>query len=70
MPPPIVTPPQQKTPMGPTIGIIIILLLMGVGALYFWGERLNRQNQNPPAYIPADTGNTIEIQGFASTTLP
>ena len=64
MPPETSLLPPQKTPMGPTIGIIIILLLMGLGALYFWGARLNHENQNPPPYIP---GDTIDLS--ATTTL-
>lgn len=38
------------------IGIIIILVLLIVGALYFWGAHLNAQ-ANPEdqvPYIPAD----------------
>jgi len=27
-----------------------------LGALYFWGEALNRAEKNPPAYIPNNAG--------------
>ncbi len=46
-------PPAHKKPVGPIVGIIVIIILMIFGALYFWGARLNQQ-QNPPPYIPAE----------------
>jgi len=51
----------QKGGAGPTIGILIILVVLLLGAFYFWGERLNQQarNSNPPPYIPADTNINI-----------
>ena len=33
--------PEQKT-FGPIIGIVIIIVVLVVGALYFWGASLNR----------------------------
>lgn len=51
-PPVMPTPPKrQESGMGPTIGIIIILVLLAVGAFYFWGHALNQQQPEPP-YIP------------------
>lgn len=46
---------QSHTPVGPTVGIVIIVLLLLVGALYFWGQQLNKADHNPPSYIPGDT---------------
>ena len=37
-------PPSQKKPIGPVIGIIIIVLILILGGLYFWGEKLNLNN--------------------------
>lgn len=38
------------------VGIVIIVLLMIVGALYFWGARLNQQNaEDQLPLIPADS---------------
>ena len=54
-------PPDQKPkhePVGPTVGIVIIIVLLLLGAFYFWGEQLNRQNKNPPVLIPA--GNNAQ----------
>jgi len=47
-------PPARKSGAGAFVGIIIIIVLMAVGGLYFWGARLNQQ-QNPPPYIPTDS---------------
>lgn len=43
---------------GPIFGIVIIIFLLIIGALYFWGAHLNAQNNretNPP-YIPPGPG--------------
>ena len=47
----------KQSSAGPIIGIIIIIALLILGALYFWGAHLNQQ-QNPPPYIPADNSTT------------
>jgi hypothetical protein len=47
-------PPAHTSSAGPIIGIVIIVVLMIFGALYFWGAQLNQEPQNPPAYIPPD----------------
>jgi len=47
-------PAGRKSSAGPIIGTIIIIALLIVGALYFWGAHLNEQ-QNPPPYIPGDS---------------
>ena len=46
--------PQQHTPVGPIVGIVIIIAILLLGAFYFWGEQLKNSNSNPPAYIPGD----------------
>jgi len=49
------TPEKRKNePVGPTVGIVIIVLLLFVGALYFLGKELTRQSKTPPPYIPGD----------------
>lgn len=40
------------------IGIVIILVLMIFGALYFWGASMNREQQELP-FIPGD-GSILE----------
>jgi hypothetical protein len=62
-------PPAQKSGAGPVVGIVIIIALLILGALYFWGARLNAQ-QNPEnqlPLIPASDSNTTII---STTTLP
>jgi len=43
-------PQQQKGGTGATVGIIIIVVLMLFGGLYFWGAHLN--GQNAPQQLP------------------
>lgn len=46
----------KKTGIGPWIGTAIILILLGFGALYFWGAYLNRTNSvDQLPFIPGDT---------------
>lgn len=56
-------PPHQSKPAGPIVGTVIIVILLIVGGLYFWGERLNKERsaQNQIPYIPSGT-TTITIQ--------
>jgi hypothetical protein len=49
-----VTPPKSHTPVGPIVGIVIIIGLLLLGALYFLGEQLRNNASNPPAFIPGD----------------
>lgn len=52
-------PNGKKSSSGPIVGIIIIVLLMLVGALYFWGARLNQQNaEDQLPLIPAENSTT------------
>lgn len=49
-------PGKKRDGAGATVGIIIIVILMMFGALYFWGAYLNAQNaeQQPLPLIPGD----------------
>jgi hypothetical protein len=50
-------PPDEKPknqPVGPTVGIAIIILLLLAGALYFFNEAINHKTTNAPPYIPGD----------------
>lgn len=48
--------PKKRASAGPIIGIIVIVIVMLFGALYFWGARLNTQDQyNNLPLIPADS---------------
>lgn len=48
-------PPAHKSSVGPIVGTVIILALLVIGGLYFWGASLNRVNpaDNVPL-IPGD----------------
>ncbi len=56
---PMGSPSGQKPSAGPVVGIVIIVVLMIVGALYFWGARLNHQNnQDQLPFIPPENSTT------------
>lgn len=42
-------------PVGPIIGVIIIVLVLTLGGLYFYGDQLNRKNS---AMTPEEIQNT------------
>ena len=50
---------HAKNSSGPTIGIVIIVILLIFGALYFWGERLNQKDAQPLPLIPGDSTATL-----------
>ncbi len=52
--PPQAPAPHDKKPAGPIVGVIIIVLLLIFGALYFWGAHLNKQSETLPL-IPGST---------------
>lgn len=43
-----IEPQVKESKVGPIIGIIIVVIVLIVGALYFWGERLARENNAIP----------------------
>ena len=57
-PMPAMQPVKQKS-AGPVIGIIIILIVLIIGALYFWGARLNRETV-PQESAPLSSSDAIE----------
>lgn len=50
--------------VGPVIGAIIVIALLALGALYFWGERLNNNGGVTPYIL--DDGYTVspEAEGW------
>jgi len=55
----LLLPPGHKSGAGGLVGIIIIIVLLMVGALYFWGAHLNNQSeQSQVPYIPADNSTS------------
>ena len=51
----MVTAPH-KSPLGPVIGVIIILALILIGGFYFWGEQ---QAKNAPLVEPAPQNEAV-----------
>lgn len=52
-------PESPKKSFGPLIGIVIIIIVLAVGAFYFWGEKLVVDNDLPPV-SQSDEVNSIE----------
>ena len=49
-----VPPPESpKHSFGPAAGIIIIIAILIIGALYFWGQRLSNQSNLPSSENPS-----------------
>ena len=42
---------HKSTPVGPTAGVIIILVLLVAASVYFWGQHLAQKN-NPESQLP------------------
>lgn len=55
--------PQKPHGAGPMIGTVIVVALLIIGGLYFWGERLNgeRAAQDQVPYILSGT-TTVTIK--------
>lgn len=56
-------PAGHKSGVGPIVGIIIIIVLLILGALYFWGAHLNAQNNRNDQLplIPASDSTTTTV---------
>ena len=54
---------SSRKPMGPIIGSIIIVLLIVLGGLYFWGERLNREEMLNQQTAPDAVVDDLKTQG-------
>lgn len=53
------TRPEMSKPVGPVIGLVLILAIILIGGVYFWMSRQNNQN----AYVPP-----VQEQSAASET--
>jgi uncharacterized protein HemX len=60
-------PPKKKEPVGPIVGVIIILVLMLVGAVYFFHAQQEVRKREPVPYITGDAASTSTAG--ASTTV-
>lgn len=60
--------PENK-PAGPVIGAVIIILILIVGALYFWGAKLNKEaNQTPEEILNTEDQTLNQLQTQSTTT--
>lgn len=60
---------QEERSVGPAIGIIIIILSLVVGSLYFFVERM-KQNKNTPSPTSTTTYTTEPPITIVATTSP
>lgn len=54
---------EPKGGMGPLIGSIIVIVILVIGAIYFWGDKLNKQetpSEPAAALSSADDTATLE----------
>ncbi|MCR4306531.1 MAG: hypothetical protein NUV42_01030 [Candidatus Yonathbacteria bacterium] len=57
---PLSSVPEEKMHVGPLIGIIIIAVVMILGGLYFWGQKVNNV---PPQENTADSMTAEKVAG-------
>lgn len=54
---------EPKGSIGPLIGSIIVIVILVIGAIYFWGDKLNKQeikDQSPAALSASDDAAILE----------
>ena len=59
---------SENKPAGPVIGAVIIILILVVGALYFWGAKLNKEANQTPEDILGGEDKTLEQLQTQSTS--
>ena len=62
--------PAEKAGIGALVGTLIIILLLALGAFYFWGSRLNTGNENPPPLILGNDEASAIPESDSSAGLP
>lgn len=60
----------RKSSVGPVVGTIIIIALLAFGALYFWGERLNRGTDSVPYILDDEYVVAPEAEGWMPASSP
>lgn len=51
---PVSTP---RAPIGPWVGTVIVIAVLALGALYFWGAKLNQENADQLPFILGNETN-------------
>lgn len=64
---PVSSVPEEKTHVGPLIGIIIIAVVMILGGLYFWGQKVN--DMIPPHKDVASDQTAEKVAGQSDEAL-
>lgn len=62
----------QESPSGagPFVGAVIIILLLALGAFYFWNSKLSAVDNNPPPLILGNDPESAEPSSDAEAGLP
>ena len=55
-------PGQESKSVGPLIGVIVIIAVIVLGGLYFWGQRLDEQKQSEAALQNDAATQELETQ--------
>ncbi|OHA88065.1 MAG: hypothetical protein A2653_02570 [Candidatus Zambryskibacteria bacterium RIFCSPHIGHO2_01_FULL_43_25] len=57
----------QRSSAGPIIGIIIIIVVLVLGGLYFWGQKLSQESLLEDSSMTTETEAMIESRSAAAT---
>ena len=60
---------DSKSGFGALVGAIIIIILLALGAFYFWGAKLNTVENPPPLILGNDTASA-DISSDTSAGFP
>jgi len=59
---------EQGKQIGPVIGAIIIITILVIGGLYYWGAELNKQAEPSAEEIAAKVDHSTEALGTQGTS--
>ncbi|MFT5179885.1 MAG: hypothetical protein ACI9GH_000254 [Candidatus Paceibacteria bacterium] len=59
-PRPIITEDEKEGSVGPVVASVIIIILIIIGGLYFWGSVLKEQGYSPEEYIDVNEDSQIK----------
>lgn len=63
------THPETESKVGPIIGVIVIILVLLLGVLYFWGQRVDRATQDTVADIDATSEDLTSLESDLNAEL-
>lgn len=61
MPNPMMPAQHENKPWGPVVGIVVIILLLVIAAVYVWGQKLNNDSKVVPATPVTQTQTTPSV---------